>query len=91
MKTEINYNVCRDNLGDDTTDAQYGAFKKLVESALVLAFPDAEITVGDSDFSNASTCVINTLGSYEDGDLIISRDDVEEVASNVGESWWDAK
>lgn len=91
MKTSITYNVCRGNLGDDTTNAQYAAFQKLVESALESAFPDAKITVGDSDFCNSSTCSIREIGTYEDGDTMITDDDVHESVSNIGESWWDAE
>ena len=91
MKTTIQYNVCRGNLGDDTTDAQFAAFKKLVCESISAAFPDADVCVEDSDFANASTCNISTTGDMNDDDEIIIRDDVEQAASNVGESWWDAQ
>jgi len=97
MKTEITYNVCRGNLGDDTTDAQYGAFKKAVESTIERAFEGDEygevvVYVGDSDFCNASTCNISIYDEENECDQfkIITREDVEEAASNVDESWWDA-
>ena len=89
METEISYGVCRGNLGDDTTNAQYRAFKNLVREKLENTFPDADITVVDSDFANTSTCSIINRGSYRDGDTIITRDDVEEAVSDIGESWWD--
>ena len=91
MKTTIQYNVCRGNLGDDTTNAQFAAFKKLVHESISDAFPNADVRVDNSDFANASTCNVSTIGDMNDDDEVITRNDVEEAASNVGESWWDAK
>lgn len=96
MKTAIEYNVCRGNLGDDTTDAQYAAFKLLVESAIKEKFSASEyqhvaVTIGDSDFCNASTCSVNQTNIDWEKPAIITRSDVEEAASEVDESWWDAE
>lgn len=96
MKTTITYNVCRESLGDDTTDAQYDAYKELVESAIEDAFDDEEkygkvvVYVGDSDFCNESTCEID-VRNFDMDFSVITIEDVEEAASNVGESWWDAE
>ena len=89
MKYRIQYNVCRANLGE-VTSAQFAAYKMAVSEAAHQAFPDAEITVGNSTFANASTCQISTHGPMGDEDAIISREDVEEVVSRIDESWWDA-
>lgn len=91
MKTKITYNVCRENLGDDTTDAQYGAFKSLAQAAIKAAFPGADVVVGDSDFSNASTCSIDQRGPMTDDFIEVTREDVEEAVATVDESWWDAE
>jgi hypothetical protein len=84
-RNTIEYNVCRENLGDDTTGAQYAAYKARVRAALTGAFPGAEIVVGDSSFCNDSTCSIGR----DCGD--VTRDDVETVVQEIGESWWDAE
>lgn len=86
MKTKITYNVCRENLGDNTTDAQYAAYKSFVARAISNEFPDADVIVGDSGFANSSTCAINNHGETE-----ISRDDVEQAVDSVGEEWWSAE
>ena len=85
MSNTITYNVCRENLGEDTTAAQYAAYKALVRDALNEAFPAAEIEVGDSSFCNCSTCNIG----WACGD--VTRDEVDELVSTIGESWWDAE
>lgn len=91
MGTVITYNVCRNSLGEDTTDAQYKAFKSLVESAIEDEFPDADVIVGDSDFCNESTCHVDHRGPLSDDSIVPSREDVEEAAANVDDSWWDAE
>ena len=85
MSNTITYRVCRESLGDDTTDSEYAAYKALVRAALNEAFPEAEIEVGDSSFCNDSICNIGLDCGY------VTRDEVEEVVSNIGESWWDAE
>lgn len=95
METIIKYNVCRENLGDDTTDAQYEAYKELVKKEVESAFDDEKygdvvVSVGDSDFCNASICNVD-IKNYSDDFVVIERDEVEQVVSNVDESWWDAE
>lgn len=96
METVITYNVCRQNLGDDTTDAQYCAYKNLIEQEIKNSFGDSEkygnirFVVGDSDFCNESTCEIN-IKNHDEKFEYITRNDVDEAVSNIDESWWDAE
>lgn len=91
MKTTIRYGACRENLGADTTNAQYRAFKSLALAAIETEFPDAVVEVNDSGFCNASTCEINQSGPIDDDFVEITRDDVEQAVASVGEGWWDAE
>lgn len=95
MTTEITYNVARSDLGEGVTNAQYGAYKKLVEDAIEAAFyndkyGEVVVYVGDSNFCNASTCEIRIYDEVNECNqfVVITRDDVDEAVSTIGESWW---
>lgn len=89
MLTTITYNACRGTLGDDTTDAQYAAFKQCARARLERDFPGADVEVGDSDFCNAS--IVNVSSDITDVAELITESDVREALHHVDNSWLDAK
>ena len=77
MKRNIEYRICRENLGD-SSDAHVERYIVELNSALVAEFPDAAITVNlDSQFANEPQTLVSE--DRQDG----LREAVEEIAERV--------